>query len=52
VKPTQFWRDQLARPSKAFPERVLVSLDLTVGDLCEVDFENKLGDIPRAQGEF
>lgn len=52
VKPTEFWRGQLARPSKAFPERVLVSLDLTVGDLCEIDFDNKLGEIPRAQGEF
>lgn len=51
-EPCSFWRKQLARKGKSFPERVLVELPLKVKDLLEVDYEGRLSMVNRARGEF
>lgn len=51
VKPTEFWKMMIKKPSRTFPETVLVSLDLKVEDLMEPDIKTRLNKI-RAKGEF
>ncbi len=51
VNPIQFWKDQLAKPSRAFPEHVLFELNLNVQDLLDVNLE-RVRAIGSAQGEF
>lgn len=51
VKPAEFWKKMVAKPSKKFPESVLVDLDLKVSDLLEPDFRTHLNKM-RATGEF
>lgn len=50
VEPCAFWKKQLSRPSKTFPEGVLVDINLTVNDLLALDFYER--PHVRAQGEF
>lgn len=50
VEPCAFWQKQLKRPTKTFPERVLVDIKLTVNDLLALDFYER--PHVRAQGEF
>jgi PRTRC genetic system protein B len=50
--PVAFWQSMLAKPRKSFPERVLVELPLSVGDLVSSGVEQVLGRIPKAKGEF
>lgn len=52
ANPPQFWAGQLKKPSKQFPERVLFDLDLTVIDLLQIDYAQRLRAIATAQGEF
>lgn len=52
VDPAMFWRKHLASKAKRFPERVLVEIPLTAGDLLGVDASEKLRAIPNATGEF
>jgi len=52
VEPCAFWRKQLARKGKAFPQDVLVELPLKVQDLLEVDYQSRLQRTERAVGEF
>lgn len=51
VKPAEFWKKMVAKPTKTFPETVLVDLKLKVVDLLEPDFRTSLRAI-RATGEF
>lgn len=50
IEPCAFWERQLKRPTKTFPERVLVDINLTVNDLLALDFYER--PHVRAQGEF
>lgn len=50
VEPCAFWQKQLNRPTKAFPESVLVDINLTVNDLLALDFYER--PHVRVQGEF
>jgi PRTRC genetic system protein B len=50
VEPCAFWQKQLNRPTKAFPESVLVDINLTVNDLLALDFYER--PHVRALGEF
>lgn len=51
VDPIRFWRDQLRKPSRTFPERVLHELKLSVKDLLDVNLD-RVRAIRNAQGEF
>ena len=53
MEPGKFWKAQLTKPSKSFPERRLVKLPLKAGDLIKADFNKTLAArIARPQGEF
>jgi PRTRC genetic system protein B len=51
VKPAEFWKKMVAKPTKSFPESVLVDLELKVEDLMEPDFRTRVGKM-HAAGEF
>lgn len=51
VKPAEFWKRMVKKPTKKFPESVLVDLDLKVADLLEPDFRTRVSSM-RAVGEF
>ena len=52
IDPSLFWRNMLAQPPRSFPEKRLVSIPLTVGDLLDPLLTDKLNKLPRAEGEF
>lgn len=51
VNPVEFWKKMLAKPTKKFPDSVLVDLNLKVADLLETDFRTRVNAM-RAVGEF
>jgi len=50
VAPAKFWQAQVKKPTKTFPEKVLVDLNIKVADLLAVDFLDR--PHTRATGEF
>ena len=51
INPIQFWKNQMAKPSKTFPEKVLYDLKLRVKDLLDADLAS-VAAIGTARGEF
>lgn len=52
VSPTKFWKEMVADPTEAFPEKRLVQIPLTVGDLLDRTLLDRLGKLPTPKGEF
>lgn len=52
VSPTKFWKEMVASPTDAFPEKRLVQIPLTVGDLLDRTLLDRLAKLPKPQGEF
>lgn len=52
VDPVNYWRGQLARPSKSFNNKLLVPIGLTVQDLLSPVLKDSLARVPTAEGEF
>lgn len=50
VSPVKFWQSQVKKPTNAFPEKVLVDINIKVADLLKLDFFERKH--VRAQGEF
>jgi PRTRC genetic system protein B len=52
IKPTTFWKNLVAAPPNAFPEKRLVPMDLKVEHLLERTLLDRLGRIRKPKGEF
>lgn len=53
IEPTEFWRNQLAKPSKVFPKNRLVKVGAIIADLMVPDVGTHLmKNLKKAKGEF
>ena len=52
VDSVDYWKKQLAAPSKSFNNKLLVPIGLTVQDLLSPVLQESLARIPEAEGEF
>ncbi len=52
IDPCQFWQGMLKQPPRAFPEKRLVQVPLTMESLLSVEINTVLQQVPRPKGEF
>lgn len=50
--PVSFWKSQTENPSKRFPLARLAAIDLSVGDLVEMNTLDRIAQLDTPQGEF